>query len=154
MEVRYYIYKTKKLISRFNEKVELSKSGCWEWTSVLNWKGYGRFSVSDKGRYKQDSAHRVSYAIHIGKIPKGLTVHHKCHNRKCVNPKHLELKTNDENRLEGNCWSAINSRKTHCKRGHEFTEENTYRYLKKIGTKHRSCKMCMRMHQEKYRLNK
>jgi len=32
--------------------------------------------------------------------------------------------------------------KTHCLRGHEYTEENTYRYLR--NTEHRTCRACER----------
>lgn len=38
------------------------------------------------------------------------------------------------------CRGEVNRKKTHCKRGHEFTPENTY--LKKTG---RECKTCQRI---------
>jgi hypothetical protein len=49
----------------------------------------------------------------------------------------MEPVTNVENVMRGEGVWAINARKTHCKRGHEFTEENT---VKRNGT--RSCRTC------------
>lgn len=143
----------KSLIKRFNSKINKVESGCWEWTSAMNWKGYGRIHIKlSCNKYVGSQAHRISYIIYNGKIPKGLTVHHKCHNKKCVNPKHLELKTNNENRLEGNCWSAINARKTHCKNGHELLGENLYLHYRD-SNKRRGCKMCRKNNVRKHRSN-
>ena len=66
---------------------------CWEWTGLLNKAGYGECGNGFPDR----RAHRASYIIFIGEIPKGICVCHKCDNPKCCNPDHLFLGTCAEN---------------------------------------------------------
>ncbi len=66
--------------------------GCWTWTACLDADGYGvvRFE-------KVSLAHRVSYRLCCGEIPKGMNVLHHCDNPPCVNPKHLYVGTQKDN---------------------------------------------------------
>lgn len=79
--------------SRFWTKVDYSPY-CWEWQAVLDTKGYGCFSA---GKGRSTKAHRIAYEFAVGEIPEGLVIHHRCFNRACVNPMHLEVMTQYQN---------------------------------------------------------
>jgi hypothetical protein len=111
---------------------------CWEWTGSLHPSGYGYFTA--KGR-KSWRAHRFAWTTLMGEIPAHMEIDHRCRNRKCVNPDHLEVVTKEENNLRSGSFTALNARKTHCKRGHEFTPENTYVQYNK-GRPGRRCRAC------------
>jgi hypothetical protein len=119
---------------RFWEKVQKTES-CWLWVGARTKGGYGLFRHQGVAQY----AHRLSYSAEKGPIPQGLHIDHLCRVRNCVNPVHLEAVTKKENDLRGLGQGGLNARKTHCPRGHEYDESNTYLYRG-----NRQCLICRR----------
>lgn len=111
---------------RFLQKVDQG-AACWMWTGAKSSKGYGQFWL--KG--KQESAHRVSYALFVGIIPEGSLVCHTCDQPSCVRPEHLWTGTHSANTLDAVAKGrhvTHNTAKTHCPRGHEYSVGNTRVY--------------------------
>lgn len=118
------------------------ETGCWNWTGPFS-RGYGFIQDGARKRYQ---AHRFVYEQVVGPIPDGKEIDHVCRNTKCVNPDpgHCEPVTHAVNVQRGNAGIA-NALKTHCKRGHEFTPENTY-----DNHGHRGCRECQRTQVREY----
>lgn len=135
---------------------------CWQWQgATIN--GYGVIREGH-GSSRVLGAHRAAYELSKGRIPDDLTIDHLCHNadrtcdggasclhRRCVNPSHLEAVTHVVNVLRGQALSARNLRKTHCPKGHEFTEENTYHSNTPNGRGQRKCRACVLVRAARYR---
>jgi hypothetical protein len=75
---------------KLESRCRIDENGCWIWTSYINpVTGYGAFSTAGW----TFAAHRLSYELYVGEIPSGFHLHHRCGNRACINPDHLELLT-------------------------------------------------------------
>ena len=68
---------------------------CWEWTGATYTTGYGQLLHTVWGKH---TTHTWAYCqFNEEVIPDGCMVRHKCDNRICVNPKHLELGESKDN---------------------------------------------------------
>jgi len=126
--------------ARFEQFVDRSGE-CHRWMGTHDRNGYGHFSY--EGRLRK--AHTIALLLVGVTVPPGMTVDHVrargCRHRDCVRVEHLEVVTHRENSLRGDNPAAINARKTHCKRGHEFTPENT---ASRPDRSERICRACAR----------
>jgi len=161
MAKRKYI---KGLENRFREYSELQENGCRLWTGHIGKTGYGTIGIHINGKLKIKDVHRVAYEFYKGPVPDGLHLDHKCHDpktcklgikcphRRCINPDHMEPVpqpvNNSAERSTGlGTIAAVAQYKamTQCKRGHEFTPENTY-FVNGTGktgpTQIRVCRKC------------
>jgi len=99
--------------------------------NCINW--FGRLDKDGYGKFKGTLVHRLSYEKNVGLIPENMEIDHICKNRSCINPNHLRIVTHIEN-----LKTSKHNTKTICKNGHEFNEENTYRYRGR-----RICRKCV-----------
>lgn len=118
---------------------------CWPWTSYTDSQGYGVFKVDRKNQM----AHRWGYDRFVAPVPRHLTIDHVkawgCLRKDCVNfLAHLEVVPGTVNVIRGNGVCAINARKTHCKRNHEFTPSNTL--IRTDGSRY--CRTCKSMREQ------
>lgn len=115
------------------EGYEISPEGCWNWTGRLNWCGYGV-----RGGKK---AHRAVYEELVGPIPSGMDVHHKCENKRCVNPEHLEPLNPRDHQMRHNPIQ-VGVTILRCKVGHALTPDNIVVRGVKRGKISRECRAC------------
>lgn len=120
---------------RFEEKwMPVPWTGCWLWLGYVMPNGYGMIGGGGrKGGMRL--AHRVSYELHIGAIPKGMQLDHLCRVRCCVNPDHLEPVSQQENISRGSRPSS-----DVCAKGHVYDEPSG-----KYGRQGRLCMECCRV---------
>jgi hypothetical protein len=85
-------------------------TGCWLWEGPINQDGYGRPQINGR----KVLAHKYVFEHVVGAIPEGYEIDHTCFVRSCVNPKHLELVTQGENKRR----AAM--RRTTCPSGHPY----------------------------------
>lgn len=117
-------------------------SDCDLWPHYCTPAGYGQ------RRYlgKVQSAHRARFHEVFGWWPD--TVRHTCDNPGCVNIWHLVPGTQHDNVGDMLRRGRQNHQaQTHCKRGHPFSEANTY--VKSNGA--RECRACSRTYKREWK---
>lgn len=115
---------------RFWRRV-VKTEGCWIWTGGMGGTRTHPYGVYMLPGQIRRGAHVIAFEMTNGPVAAGLVIDHLCENSLCVNAAHMEAVTAAENRRRQ--WQ----RKTHCKRGHPRTPENTYAY-----GGHRYCRPC------------
>jgi Mor family transcriptional regulator len=72
---------------KIEHNVTVERSGCWLWQKACDRAGYG--SATSSG--KTYTAHKLSYLAFTGAVPKGQHIQHKCANKSCCSPAHLQV---------------------------------------------------------------
>lgn len=149
--VRKRSYKSKPLADRFWPKVQKTET-CWLWTGAKTQLGYGTIWIGG-GSAGKGMAHRISWELVKGPIPRGMHIDHLCRNTSCVNPDHLEPVTVAENTRRGYApaiGAAFQRAKSSCPHGHPYDDANTH--VNKRGG--RMCLTCIRVRQRAQRAAK
>lgn len=136
--------KRSELVERITNGAHDTPGGCRRWNGSHSKDGYARTSVRVNGKKYVREAHRLLWLLVRGPIDQGSTVDHLCRVRDCVNLDHMELVIQKVNTFRGIGITAENKRKTHCVRGHEFTEDNIYRAPSMPNS--RQCRKCIKIH--------
>ena len=89
----------------------------------------------------------MAWCLTHGDPTPGLTLDHLCRNPPCVNPDHMEEVTMRTNVLRGNTGPARNVVKTHCPRGHAFSEHGIA-----YPSGGRRCRLCDNLRNKKRRV--
>lgn len=89
---RLYFHSQEQRLARFWAQVQKTE-GCWLWVGWVMSSGYGETCQANK----RILAHRLSWKIANGEIPKGQLVLHKCDTPLCMRPSHLFLGTDADN---------------------------------------------------------
>jgi len=98
-EMKPWLERAKNKIFTENKYTVNEDTGCWEWNVLDASKGYGnKIGVSINCVQKFILPHRLSYYIHKGEYPE--LIRHRCHNKCCVNPDHLEEGSHRQNGLD------------------------------------------------------
>lgn len=133
-------------IARIRAKCIVTERGCWYWPGHVTLKGYGQTTYPRRGNVM---IHRQMYkSWHQVELTFEQQVCHSCDVTRCCNPDHLWLGTNVDNHKDKDAKGRnYFSNLTHCKRGREFTPDNTR--VRTYGRKTmRTCLACEKERQQ------
>jgi hypothetical protein len=126
------IYSRPSSVERLMDSVKISKHNCWIWQKLKTKNGFPLIWIDGKERRADRYAYNLANGLEGFEID-GLTPIKTCKRNDCCNPAHMFLVPK--------IVLNRNSRKTHCKHGHPYTDGSFYR--DKNGGRH--CKSCLRI---------
>ena len=139
------------LAARFWQRV-VKTPDCWVWSGCRYGRGYGHTSANDPTTQRRHgvSAHRVSWLLQYGSLPQDKEIMHRCDNRACVRPDHLQAGTHQENMRDCADKGRIHLRisTTHCRNGHPALPGN---FSHATGV--RICRLCRQAVRKRNRLH-
>ena len=103
---------------RFFKKVNKTDT-CWLWTGCKDKAGYGWFGIN----HKNIRSHRFSWLLAGNIIPEGHLIRHKCLNKDCVNPVHLETGTQSDNMKDRVRDGTVPNQQGELSNSHKLTED-------------------------------
>lgn len=136
-------------LARVRARCIVDINGCWVWQGQQqkskgqrpDQPGYG--ATAYRGRTVR--IHRKTLELKLGKeLPTDVLSCHTCDNKPCCNPDHLfpgTCKENVQDSISKGVQQFHPNHYTHCKRGHEFTPENTW----VCSRGWRNCRECNRI---------
>ena len=143
-----YVHRRRAIGERFWPKVRKT-DGCWLWTGALDGGGRGMIARGGhSGGYEK--AHRYSWRVHFGAIPRGAYVLHRCDVPACVNPDHLFLGTHADNMADMKAKGRSGNqsmRVVACPKGHPYSGSNLL--FSRRGW--RVCRACRRESNRRYK---
>lgn len=97
------------IFDKIMKRVKIDKdTSCWNWTGPTSGNGrgggYGRMCLDGQ----TVSTHITMFVNFYGYVPSKKQIDHKCRNRLCCNPDHLEMVTHKQNQKRRAKWHTAN----------------------------------------------
>jgi hypothetical protein len=138
----HYVHCSRKCAWSLSKYITVDPTtGCWITNPTKN-----RYRQRRIGGRRQRQLHIILFEKARGPVPDGHILDHVCENTRCVNPSHLEPVLHAENVVKGQKVMLARTA-SHCRNGHPWTEENTYRPPNRNV---RFCRSCTRAAVNKY----
>lgn len=144
------------VLERFWAKVDRrGPDECWPWLAYVDPDtGYGQFWNGDRlvkaHRFAAQALNHPGDVDHVCHNKSACEGGRRCPHRRCCNPAHLDLTSHSENVRRGRA-GARESARTHCPRGHSYSDPANA-YVNPRGT--RKCRACRRIHQAAYHIRR
>lgn len=85
-----------KAYEKIKNNINIIENDCWEYNGHINGTGYKNIKILNK----TIPTHRVMFYFKNPKISQNMIIRHKCNNKSCCNPDHLEYGSIRDNALD------------------------------------------------------